>query len=144
MIQQNDTVTLAFTGRLDNGDIFTEVGKDDPLTVTIGKLELPPTLEEALLGMEIGDSKTVRLSPDEGFGPRHKDLVQVISNSQMIEKLSPKPGMVLSLKTEKDGQEHVVPATVLRVTDSEIEVDYNHPLAGHHLTYTVTIIGIDR
>ena len=144
MIQQNDTVTLAFTGKLDTGDIFTEVSKDNPLTVTIGNLELPPSLEVALNGMEVGDTKTVRLSPEEGFGPRHKDLVQIINNTQILEKIRPKPGMVLSLKTEKDGQEHFVPATVLRVTESEIEVDYNHPLAGHHLTYTVTIIGMER
>lgn len=144
MIQQNDTVTLAFTGKLDTGDIFTEVSKDNPLAVTIGNLELPPSLESALIGMEVGDTKTVRLSPEEGFGPRHKDLVQVINNSRILEKIQPKPGMVLSLKTEKDGQEHLVPATVLKVTEAGIEVDYNHPLAGHHLTYTVTIIGIER
>lgn len=144
MIQQNDTVTLAFTGKLDTGDIFTEVSKDNPLAVTIGNLELPPSLESALIGMEVGDTKTVRLSPEEGYGPRHKNLVQVINNSQILEKIRPKPGMVLSLKTEKDGQEHLVPATVLKVTESGIEVDYNHPLAGHHLTYTVTIIGIER
>jgi FKBP-type peptidyl-prolyl cis-trans isomerase 2 len=60
----------------------------------------------------------------------------------MIDKLKPKPGMILSLKTEKDGHELMVPATVIRATDSEVEVDYNHPLAGHHLPYIVTIIAL--
>lgn len=142
MIQENDIVTLAYTGKLDNGEIFTTVTKDQPLTVQIGNLELPPTLEEALIGMEVGETKTVRVSPDEGYGPRHKDLLQTIANQDIIRKINPKPGMILSLKTEKDGQEHIVPATVMKVTDSEIEVDYNHPLAGHHLTYSVTVLTI--
>jgi FKBP-type peptidyl-prolyl cis-trans isomerase 2 len=144
MIQQNDTVTLAYTGKLDNGEVFIVVSEDNPMTVTIGGLQLPPTLENALIGMKVGDTRTVRLSPDEGFGPRHKDLIQVIRNSALMEKIKPKPGMILALKTEKDGQEVTVPATVLKVTGPEIEVDYNHPLAGHHLTYTVTIMDITR
>ncbi len=144
MIQQNDTVTLFFTGKVDNGDVFIVVSKDDPMTVTIGSLQLPPTLENALIGMAVGETRTVRLPPDEGFGPRQKDLVQVINNPEIIEKVKPKAGMILSLKTQRDGQELTVPATVLKVSGSEIEVDYNHPLAGHHLTYTVTIIGIQR
>lgn len=142
MIQPNDTVTLSFTGKLDNGEIFTVVSPDEPLTVTIGNLELPPSVEQALLGMDVGETKKIRIPPDEGFGPRQKELVQVITNREMIDKLKPKPGMILSLKTEKDGQEIMVPATVIRATDSEVEVDYNHPLAGHHLTYIVTIIDI--
>ena len=142
MIQPNDTVTLSFTGKLDNGEIFTVVSPDEPLTVTIGNLELPPSVEQALLGMAVGETKKIRIPPEEGFGPRQKELVQVITNREMIDKLKPQPGMILSLKTEKDGQEIMVPATVIRATDSEVEVDYNHPLAGHHLTYIVTIIDI--
>ncbi|MBB5346620.1 FKBP-type peptidyl-prolyl cis-trans isomerase [Desulfoprunum benzoelyticum] len=144
MIQPNDTVTLSFTGKLDNGEAFIIVSPDEPLTVTLGNLELPPSVEQALLGMDVGETKKIRIAPDEGFGPRQKELVQIITNQEMIDKLKPQPGMILSLKTEKDGQEIMVPATVVRATDSELEVDYNHPLAGHHLTYTVTIIGIQR
>lgn len=144
MIQPNDSVTLSFTGTLDNGEVFMVVGPDKPLTVRIGNLELPPSVEQALIGMEIGQSRKIRIPPDEGFGPRQKELVQTITNREMIDRLKPKPGMVLAMKTEKDGREHTVPATVLRVTDGEVEVDYNHPLAGHHLTYTVTIIDIAR
>ena len=143
-IQQNDLVTLTFTGKLDNGEIFKSVTEEHPLIVRIGNLEIPPTLEEALLGMAIGETRTVRLSPDESYGPRRPDLVQTISNQEMIKKIKPKPGMILSLKLAKDGEEHFVPATVLKVSDSEIEVDYNHPLAGHHTTYMITVVNIER
>ncbi|MDP3481547.1 MAG: FKBP-type peptidyl-prolyl cis-trans isomerase, partial [Desulfoprunum sp.] len=133
-IQKDDTVTLFYTGKLDNGETFSSVTEDLPLIVKIGNLEIPPTLEEALLGMKSGDTKTIRVSPDEGYGPRQKELVQTITNPDMIQKIKPKRGMILSLKIDKEGEEHQVPATVISVTDAEMQVDYNHPLAGHHLT----------
>ena len=143
-IQKDDSVTLIYTGKLDNGEIFSSITKDQPLTAQIGNLELPPSLEEAMLGMKVGDCKTVRVPPEEGYGIRQKDLLQTISSEEMIKKIKPTPGMILSLKVDKEGVEHHVPATVISVTDQEMLVDYNHPLAGHHLSYTVTIIDIVR
>ncbi len=144
VIQKDDTVTLIYTGKLDNGEVFSAATEDQPMIVKIGNLEIPPTLEEALLGMKIGDRKTIRVSPDEGYGPRQKELVQTITNPEMVQEIKPQRGMILSLKVAKDGEEHSVPATVISVTDSEVQVDYNHPLAGHHLTYAVTVLNIER
>jgi FKBP-type peptidyl-prolyl cis-trans isomerase 2 len=143
-IQNDDTVTLVYTGKLDNGEIFSSISKDQPLIVKIGNLELPPSLEEVLLGMKIGDSKSVRVPPEEGYGFRQKNLLQTITSEEMINKIKPTPGMILSLKVDKEGVEHHVPATVISVTGHEMLVDYNHPLAGHHLSYTVTILDIAR
>lgn len=143
-IDKNDIVTLAFTGKLDNGTEFMTVGEDRPMEVTIGNSELPPTVENALVGMEVGQSRQIRVSPDEGFGPRMKDLLQTITNKEFIERINPKPGMLVSLKIEREGQEHQVPATVMEVNEDSVTVDYNHPLAGHHLTYEVSILNIQK
>jgi FKBP-type peptidyl-prolyl cis-trans isomerase 2 len=139
---QNAVVTLAFTGKLDNGEIFISVEEQDPLRTQIGNNDLPPTVEEALLQMKVGEHRKIRVPPEEGFGPRQKALLQTIDNQNMIDTLRPKPGMVLALKVEKDGVEEKVPATVISVEGSRITVDYNHPLAGHHLTYELTLIDI--
>lgn len=136
----NDTVLLSFIGKLDNGEVFMAVEKDKPFRVTLGHSELPPTLEEELLKMKFGETRKIRVSPDEGYGPRHKDLIQVIDNPQLVAALQPKPGMIVGLKAEKDGVEQQVPATVLAVDGSRVTVDYNHPLAGHHLTYDLTLL----
>ena len=92
--------------------------------------------------MTIGERRKIRVPPEEGFGPRHKDLLQTLDNQNMVDTLQPKPGMVLSLKIDKDGTEEKVPATVISVEGSQITVDYNHPLAGHHLTYELTLLDI--
>ena len=140
--QNNDTVSVFYRGKLDNGEIFKVVEKEEPLEVIIGNSDIPPTLEQGIMEMKIGDTRKIRVPPEEGFGPRKKDLVQTIDNSELIEKINPKPGMVLSLKIDKDGAEQKIPATVMEVAGSKITVDYNHPLSGHHLTYDLTLAGI--
>jgi len=141
---QNDMVTIAFTGKLDNGEIFISMSEQEPLHTKIGDSNLPPTVEQALIEMSVGEHRTVRVPPEEGFGPRQKVLVQTLDNQKLINTLQPKPGMVLSLKIDKDGVEEKVPATVISVEGSQMTVDYNHPLAGHHLTYDLTLLDVQK
>jgi FKBP-type peptidyl-prolyl cis-trans isomerase 2 len=140
--QAQDTVVLSFTGRLDNGEIFITSDKDQPLSAIIGNSDLPPTLEGGIVAMKIGETRKIRVPPEEGFGPRQKELIQTIDNQVMIDSLHPKPGMIVTLKVDKDGTEQKIPATVISVDGSRVTVDYNHPLAGHHLTYDVTLLDI--
>ena len=142
--QMNDTVVIAFTGTLDNGEVFYVVVKDDPMRLIIGESSIPPTLEETVCKMIVGETQKVRLPPEEGYGPRQKDLVQTIDSPEMVNKLQPKPGMIVSLKTTKDDEEHDVPATVIEVDGTKVTVDYNHPLAGHHLTYTIELLDLEQ
>ena len=142
--KQNDLVKIAFIGKLDNGEIFMSIDEQQPLQIQIGTNDLPPTVEQALLEMTVGERRKIRVPPEEGYGPRQKVLLQTIDNQHIVDTLQPKPGMILSLKVDKDGEEQQVPATVISVEGSEITVDYNHPLAGHHLTYDLTLLGIDQ
>lgn len=141
---QKAMVSLALVGKLDNGEIFISIERQDPLRTQIGNNDLPPTVEQTLLEMTIGERRKIRIPPEEGFGPRQKELLQTIDSQKMIETLQPKPGMVLALKIDKDGVEQKVPATVISVEGSRITVDYNHPLAGHHLTYELTLLDIQQ
>jgi len=143
-VEQNDIVTLIFTGSLDNGEQFISVTRENPMKVHVGASEMPPTVENALIGLEIGQTIKIRVSPEEGYGPRQKSLLQTINNTEFIENIKPKPGMILSLTIEREGKPHPVPATVIEVKEGEVVVDYNHPLAGHHLNYTITVIDIQK
>jgi FKBP-type peptidyl-prolyl cis-trans isomerase 2 len=140
--KKNDTVLLSFVGKLDNGEVFMTVEKEKPFRITIGNNDLPPTLEQEILKMQFGETRKIRVSPDEGYGPRQKELVQTIDNQLMVDSLRPRPGMIVALKVEKDGGEQKVPATVIAVEGSQVTVDYNHPLAGHHLTYDLTLLSL--
>jgi len=143
-ISKNSKVTISYIGKLDNGDVFKNITEKEPLEVRIGESDIPPTLEQSLLGMSEGESKNIRLAPEEGYGPRQKILVHTVSKKSFGDKIDPKAGMIISLNVEKDGQQHQVPATVIKVSNDTVEVDYNHPLAGHHLTYQVTILKVQN
>ena len=140
--QPNDTVLIAFIGTLDNGTIFYEVTQDNPIQVTLGNNDLPPTVEQAISRLAVGETVKIRVPPEEGYGARQKELLQTIDNQQMVDSLKPKPGMILSLHADIDNAQGKVPATVMEVKGSQVTVDYNHPLAGHHLNYQVTLLEI--
>ncbi len=142
-VQLNDKVTISYTAKLENGTVFQTATESEPLSITIGCHDIPPTLEQALIGMSIGEQKLVRLEPDEGYGIRRKDLLQTLNKDTFKNRFNPQVGMVLSLRVEKDGQVHQVPATVVEANDDTIIVDYNHPLAGHNLLYDVKILDIE-
>jgi FKBP-type peptidyl-prolyl cis-trans isomerase 2 len=143
-VENGDTLTIVFIGKLDDGAVFVEITPDDPLTVIVGDSQLPPTVELAIIGMGQGESQKIRVPPEEGYGPRMKNLVHEVPLSNFGDRITPKPGMVLSQKVEKDGTEHKVPVTVMEVKEKSILIDYNHPLAGHHLTYELTIQEISK
>ncbi|MBT8347771.1 MAG: FKBP-type peptidyl-prolyl cis-trans isomerase, partial [Desulfofustis sp.] len=75
IVKENDSISITFTGKLDNGVVFIEVPAMQPMKIRLGDSELPPSVEMAVVGMQKGESKKVRVSPDEGYGPRIKDLL---------------------------------------------------------------------
>jgi FKBP-type peptidyl-prolyl cis-trans isomerase 2 len=144
VVENHDQVTITFIGSLDNGAVFTRVAADNPMTFLIGDAELPPSVEQTLIGMKIGETRTVRVDPDEGYGPRMKNLLHEVPKSTIEHRFAPKPGMLISQKVERDGEQHTVPATIIEVRDATVILDYNHPLAGHHLTYELTVLALQK
>ncbi len=140
----NDMVVFTFSGVLDNGEVFIASEQEKPSQAVIGNSDLPPTLESGIMAMQVGETSKIRVPPEEGYGQRLKELVQTIDNKKLIDTLHPKPGMIVSLKVDREGAEKSVPATVVKVDGSQITVDYNHPLAGHHLTYQITLLEISK
>ncbi len=141
-IEKKDKVTISYIGTLDDGTIFKNVSSETPMKIVVGNLDVPPTLENALLGKTVGEKVQVIVDPEEGYGVRHKDLLQELKQADLGESINPTIGAVLSLKVYKDGQDHQIPATIVEINDDTITIDYNHPLAGHTLTYDVEVIEI--
>ena len=137
-----DTVTVTYTASLDTGELIEKRDEKNPATVSIGSGALCKAVEACLFGMEPGQSRIIRVEPEDAYGPHHNELVQQIPLSHFQGKLDPKPGMVLSLSVERDGEQHKVPATITEVRDNSITVDYNHPLAGQVIVYEVSLISI--
>ncbi len=81
------------------------------------------------------------LTPEQGFGLRDEDNISEMPTSDFPDDLPPEPGLAFSFETP-EGEE--IPGTVLSVKDDKVEVDFNHPLAGQELIFTVEILGINN
>ncbi len=134
-----DTVEIHYTGTLDDGTQFDTSADRDPLEFELGRGHVIPGVEKAVKGMSIGDSKTVRIEPDDAYGPRHDQLVQVVARSDFPDELSLHEGAALKAKSP-DGK--VTQFTVTAVTDETVTVDANHPLAGRALNFAIELVNI--
>jgi FKBP-type peptidyl-prolyl cis-trans isomerase 2 len=138
-VQLFDTVSVSYTAATPSGEIVESAPEDKPITLTIGSGRILKAVEASLMGMEPGQTRTVHIQPEDAYGPYHKALVHEMPRSTFDGRIDPKPGMILSLAIEKDGVHQHVPATVLATGNNTVTIDYNHPLAGMVLTYTVKV-----
>jgi peptidylprolyl isomerase len=145
--QQGDRVKVNFTGRLDDGtvvDASVDCCEDDscdcetgPAEITLGEEEVVPGLEQAIIGMAPGEKKTVRLACEDAYGERDEEMVMEIDRAEIPEDIAPEVGQTLEL-TDEDGESFLV--TVTDITDSEVVLDANHPLAGVDITYEIELV----
>lgn len=134
-----DKVRIHYTGKLDDGTQFDSSEGRDPLEFELGAGNVIPGFDEAVDGMAVGEKQTVSIQPDKAYGPRHDQLVQQVPKSALPAEIEPAVGMQLQTQTP-DGQP--MPLIVTEVSDDEITVDGNHPLAGQALNFDIELVEI--
>ncbi len=137
--KQGDTVNIHYTGKLGDGTVFDTSLNRHPLQFTIGKGQVIAGFEQAVAGMNTGESKTTIIPVDQAYGPRREDMIVTVERSQLPADLNPTIGQRLEM-TQMDDQTLLV--TVTAVTDTTMTLDANHPLAGKDLTFDLQLVGI--
>ncbi len=138
-----DSITVDYEGVLDNGEIFESTQTTGELEFTLGTASVMKGLEDGMVGAAIGETRDIVISPENAFGLREKNLIQELDRAVFGEKSNElQTGMILHLTLPKDDKEQQIPATIIELSDDKVTVDYNHPLAGHSLTYKVTLKAI--
>lgn len=139
MIKNGHKVSLEYTVFLDDGtQIDTNVG-EDPLVFVIGANQVFPALEQALLGLRIGDAKQVVLHAEDAYGPivqeafKEIDLEKVPTSFRYV-------GAVLGIQDPAGG---VYPIRVHEIKGDRAVLDFNHPLAGRALKFEVKVVDIE-
>jgi peptidylprolyl isomerase len=139
--QEGDTVTVVYQGLLADGSVFDSSAEDEPLVFVLGEDKLLPGFEHALLGMAVGEQKTVRVPPEEGFGVRLERLVDEFAVEALPAGLNLQIGTQLEV-TAEDGSLFQVAVTDLQA--GRVTLDANHPLAGQSLIFQIELLDIDR
>lgn len=138
-VKSGDKVQVHYHGSLTSGEVFDSSRERDPLEVQVGAGQVIPGFDNALMGMKVGDTKTVTLSVDEAYGPRNDQLINQVPREQFPVDPSPQVGMQL-LASTPDGQQF--PITITEIQDDVITVDANPPLAGKELVFDLELVAI--
>ena len=138
-VLSDSTVTVNYTGRLEDGTIFDSsmVEGREPMTTKLGQGQLIKGFEEGLVDMSEGDKKTVEIESAEAYGEYLDYLIQEVEKSQMPGEVE--VGMPLQAQTEMG----VVQFVVKEVKDETVVLDANHPLAGKKLIFDLEVVSID-
>ena len=137
--KNGDTVKVNYTGRLDSGMVFDSTENRQPFEFVLGQNRLISGFEKAVLGMSPGESKTVKLPPEEAYGPRRDEMVATVDRNRFAPDVEPKRGQMLKLH-QPDGS--TLEAKVTDVTEANITLDANHPLAGHALNFDISLVEV--
>jgi FKBP-type peptidyl-prolyl cis-trans isomerase 2 len=137
--KSGDTVQVNYTGKLADGTVFdSSIGKQ-PLEVVLGKGQLIPGFEKAVLGMQAGENKTVTISVNDAYGPSRKELIFEVPRENLPAGAAPQIGQQLQ-GSKADGS--TMMATVTKISDKTVTLDANVPLAGKELTFEIGLVKI--
>ncbi len=137
--KSGDTVRIHYTGTLDDGTEFDSSAGREPLEFALGDGQVIPGFNEAVDGMTVGQSKSVRILPEQAYGERHDQLVQDVPKSALPDEIEPAVGMQLQSRSPEG---HVMNLVVTGVAGDTVTVDGNHPLAGQALTFSIELVEI--
>jgi len=137
--KHGDTVKVHYTGKLDDGTVFDSSAEREPLEFTIGQGNIIPGFEQAVVGMNLGDSKTEVIPIERAYGPYLEEMVVTIDRQQMPADMDPEIGQQLQIQ-QPDGQ--VIPVVITEISGSAVTLDANHPLAGEALTFDIQLVEI--
>lgn len=138
-VENGNFVSVEYTGKFGDGEVFDSSEGRQPLEVHMGAGEMIKGFEEQLLGMSLNEKKVFTLAPENAYGLRNETLMRSISRSDIPKDMDVAVGMVVGLMTP-EGQR--IPARISQVDEQQLTLDLNHPLAGESLTFEIEVVGI--
>ena len=136
-VKEGDFVKVDYIGELEDGTVFdTSIGRE-PLGFTVGAGQMIAGFDSGVVGMAVGEEKTLTLAPGDAYGEYREELIQTV-NLEELESVGINPKVGDKLSTPQG----VV--TIKDVTDTEVKLDYNHDLAGKTLIFKVTLVSIGQ
>jgi FKBP-type peptidyl-prolyl cis-trans isomerase 2 len=137
--EAGNKVKVHYTGTLDGGEVFDSSRNTDPLEFELGAGQVIPGFDQAVTGMEVGETKQVRIPEDEAYGPYNPEMVFTTDKSQFDDGVDPQVGQQFQAQTP-DGQPMFL--VVKEVSEAGIVMDANHPMAGKDLNFDLELVEI--
>jgi peptidylprolyl isomerase len=138
-VKFGNTVRVHFAVKLEDGTVFDSTFNTEPLTFTIGMGQVITGFENGVIGMSPSTTKTINIPFDEAYGPYYEDMVTEVNRDEFPADFNFEVGQHMEL-LEQNGQPALF--TVLKVSDSTVTMDKNHPLAGKDLIIDIQLLEI--
>lgn len=139
IVKEGRNVSVHYTGTLDDGTVFdTSIGRD-PIAFEVGAGTVIAGFDQAVVGLTVGESKTVHIESDDAYGPRTDNAVLLIPREQFPEDME----IVEGMQVQGSGPQGTFPAIVTDIADEGITIDMNHPLAGQNLNFKIEVVEIN-
>ena len=137
-VQDGQVVSIEYTLKVDGEVLDTSEGVG-PLQFLAGYDNIVPGLEREMIGMKIGESKDVVVTPEDGYGEFDDEAFMDVPRSEFPTDMEIEEGVELSV-TDEDGKNQY--ARIESLTDESVRLDFNHPLAGAELHFSVKVIAL--
>jgi len=138
-VKNGDTVRIHYTGTLADGSVFDSSEGRDPLEFTVGSGQVIAGMDASLPGMAVGDKKRLEIPSADAYGPLNPEARQAIPREGIPDDIPLELGTQLQMQSPEG---HVLPVTVVEVTESTVTLDANHPLAGKDLNFEIELVSI--
>ncbi len=142
VVKEGDTVSVHYTGKLEDGTVFDSSEGGEPMKFEVGSEAIIPGFSLGVVGMKVGEQKTLTIPPEEAYGPRMDQLSAVVPKKNLPGDVDPEVGMTLQMTAPEGGQPMNVRIT--EVMEDSLRLDANHPLAGETLIFDIELIDIER
>ena len=139
-VTNGDRVKIHYTGKLEDGHVFDSSQNRAPLDFTVGSQTVMPGIEESIIGMEVGDTKSIEISPEDAFGPRREELVVEVRRNDLPDHVTPAVGQRLQMQ-QPDG--NPIDLIITDMNEKTVTLDANHPLAGQTLLFDLELVEIE-
>lgn len=138
--KSGDTVQVHYTGTLTDGTIFDSSEGRTPLEFTVGSGQVIKGFDEGVAGMNPGERKTINILVEDAYGPANEEMIFTLNRSDIPNDIPLEVGLTLNM--HEDGNPRPIPVIVRDLTDTNVTLDANHPLAGQDLTFEVELVGV--
>lgn len=138
--KNGNKVTVHYTGKFEDGKVFDTSLDGQPLSFELGNGHVIQGFNDAVVGMEPGESKTVTISPDKAYGDYKKELVIKVEKSKLPPDADPQIGQKLS--ANHSGNDTKINFTIVEIEDDVLTLDANHVLSGRNLVFDIELVEV--
>ena len=138
---KGDFVKIQYTIKLPDGRTVGRSSINKPLGFIIGKGKVLKGLESGVIGMQAGQSRTIAVAPDQGYGHRNPDLVITVSRQELPSQNDIKIGRTVQYMNESGA---MVNFLIIAEDQETVTLDANHPFTGQELIYEVTLVSVEE